>query len=105
MDLVSDCDYGADVGVCGVVCMERIKMDGYKVSIGELIDKLSIVNIKMWHMDEAMSKATDKAKAGEYALIARDLNRERSDLREEINIRLEGQSRGSNKIEYTGVGR
>jgi hypothetical protein len=78
---------------------------GYKVSIGELIDKISIVNIKMWHMDEALSKTDDKVKKGEYADIARQLNRERTDLREEINLRLEGKSRGSNKIEYTGVGR
>jgi hypothetical protein len=77
----------------------------YSVSIGELIDKLAIVNIKMWHMDEALARTDDPVKKGEYADIARNLNRERTSLREEINLRLEGYSRGSDKIEYTGVGR
>ena len=85
--------------------MSELNQTGFTVSIGELIDRLSIVNIKMWHMDEAISKTDDKIKKGEYADIARNLNKERTDLREEINIRLEGRSRGTNKIEYTGVGR
>ena len=81
------------------------KKGGYVVSIGELIDKISIVNIKTWHMEEALSKTKNKVKKGEYADIGRNLNKERANLREEINLRLEGSSRGSNKIEYTGVGR
>lgn len=84
------------------------KKAGYNISIGELIDKLSIVNVKMWHVDSALTEARekmDKEKAGELAWLARDLNRERTDLREEINILLEGHSRGSNKIEYSGLGR
>lgn len=85
--------------------MSELNQKGFTVSIGELIDRLSITNIKMWHMDEAIAKTDDPVKKGEYADIARNLNRERTDLREEINMRLEGRSRGTNKIEYTGVGR
>jgi hypothetical protein len=84
------------------------KKEGFSVSIGELIDRLSIVNIKMWHMDVGISECKEKGDmvgAGKFAILARDLNRERADLREEINMRLEGQSRGSNKIEYSGAGR
>ncbi len=81
---------------------------GYTVSIGELIDRISIVNVKMWHMDAGISEANkkgDNETAGKLAGIARALNCERADLREEINMRLEGKSRGTNKIEYAGVGR
>jgi len=81
------------------------KQKGYSISVGELIDRLAITNIKMWHLDEALAKTDDKVKKGEYADMVRNLNKERTDLKEEINIRLEGASRGSNKIEYTGVGR
>ena len=88
----------------------RINGKGYTVSMGELIDRISITNIKMWHLDKRISKLNksgkqeDKIEAGELAGLTRDSNRERADLREEINLRLEGRSRGSNKIEYTKLG-
>lgn len=74
---------------------------------GELIDRLTIINCKMWHMDEGISKAekeNDMVKAGEFAILARALNRERADVREEINRVLGFEETGSNKIEYA-VGR
>ena len=86
-------------------------MAKYKISIGELIDRLSIMNIKIWHLDTELSilnkskKKKDKIRAGELAALTRDANRERTDLREEINLKLEGRSRGTNKIEYTNLGR
>jgi len=79
------------------------KDEGYKVPIGELIDQLSICNIKMWHTDEGISKSEregDYDQAGRMAVMARQLNAKRADLREEINIRLEGRGAGTNKIEY-----
>lgn len=79
------------------------KDEGYRVPIGELIDQLSICNIKMWHTDEGISKAEkngDFADAGRLAVMARQLNAKRADLREEINIRLDGRGAGTNKIEY-----
>ena len=82
--------------------------EGYKISTGELIDRLSIVNVKMWHMDEGIAKAIkagDKLKAGELAGFVRELNADRADLREEINRRVDGVGKGTNKIEYaTGRG-
>ena len=89
----------------------RLNGKGYTVSMGELIDRIAITNIKMWHLDKRISilnksrKKKDKIEAGELAALTRDANRERADLREEINLRLEGRSRGSNKIEYTKLGR
>ena len=86
----------------------NIEKSGYTISIGELIDRISIVNVKMWHLDAGIAEANKKGDnntAGVLAGLARDQNRERSDLREEINMRLEGKSRGTNKIEYAGVGR
>ena len=99
---------------------------GYKIdakellSIGELIDRLCIINLKIWHLDTAMSEAANKipltktvsdknalkAQAGDYAIQAREQNAERTMVREMINKRLEGKSRGTDKLEYTkGVGR
>lgn len=74
---------------------------------GELTDRLAIINIKMWHIDAdiaAAEKAGDFEKAGRLAVMTRALNRERADVREEIN-RVHGfEETGANKIEYT-VGR
>lgn len=84
------------------------KKAGYTISIGELIDRISIVNIKMWHLDAKVAEENKKDNheiAGKLAGMSRELNKERADLREEINMRLEGRSRGTNKIEYAGVGR
>ena len=82
---------------------DAAKDTGYTVPIGEIIDQLSICNIKMWHTDEGISKAEasgDYAQAGKLAVMARQLNAKRADLREEINIRLDGRGAGTNKIEY-----
>ncbi len=87
------------------------KRKGYTVSIGELIDRLAITNIKIWHLDAELAnlnksgKDKDKIRAGELAAITRDANSERVSVREEINLRLEGKTRGTTKIEYTKIGR
>ncbi len=96
---------------CGHTVIVLPVKENYTISLGELIDRLAITNIKMWHLDERISKLNksgkkeDKIEAGELAGLTRDSNRERADLREELNLRLEGRSRGSNKIEYTKLGR
>lgn len=83
----------------------------YDVSIGELIDRLAITNIKIWHLDSKLAelnkskKKEDKIEAGEIAAITRDANNERVAVREEINLRIEGKTRGTSKIEYTRLGR
>ena len=71
--------------------------------IADVIDKLSKGNIATWHFDQ---KAAELAlsgsfyEAGIFACKARKLNHKRADLREELNLRLEGRTRGTQKIEY-----
>lgn len=81
------------------------KRTGFTISIGELIDRLSIANVKVWKAEEAMSKTINKHEIADYALMIRAMNRERSELREEINSRLEGRTRGTTKLGYPGLGR
>ena len=81
------------------------KCKGFTISIGELIDRLSIANVKVWKAEEAMSKVTKNKEVAKYALMIRAMNRERSELREEINSRLEGRTRGTTKINYPNLGR
>lgn len=88
--------------------MKKEKKSGLKITLGELVDRLSIINVKMWHVDQGISeaeKAGDMDKAGKFACMARNLNRERGDVREEINMLFHGYETGSNKIEYAGIGR
>lgn len=80
-------------------------MSKFTISIGELIDRLSIANVKVWKAEEAMSKVKNDKEIAKYALMIRAVNRERSELREEINSRLEGRTRGTNKLGYPGLGR
>jgi len=83
--------------------VSMVTEEEYRIATGELIDRLCIVNLKMWHADEKMAKAKeagDKDMVADCAIIARELNADRSDLREEINRRLDGIGKGTNKIEY-----
>ena len=81
------------------------KCKGFTISVGELIDRLSIANVKVWKAEEAMSKVKGSKDIAKYALMIRAVNRERSELREEINSRLEGRTRGSAKLNYGKLGR
>ena len=84
---------------------------GYTISIGELIDVLTISNIKIWHLEERISKLTksnktkDKIELGELVKLIRAANRERVAMKEEFNLRLEGRTRALNKVEHTRLGR
>ncbi len=83
-------------------------MGNFKISIGELIDRISILNVKIWHSEEAFSNAKNKKdikQMANIAILTRTLNSERACLREEINICLEGIGRGSTKINYMKLGR
>jgi predicted nucleic acid-binding Zn-ribbon protein len=75
-------------------------VSGFSISTGELIDRLSIANIKVWRSEEAMSAAKTDKEIARYALMIRAMNKERSEIREEINQRLDGRQRGTIKIEY-----
>lgn len=83
----------------------------FTISIGELIDRLSIANIKVWKAEEAINEAKKirhvkerKEKIYYYSMMIRDVNTERANLREEINLFLEGKTRGTKKLNY-GLGR
>jgi len=54
-------------------------------TLGSLVDKLSIMNLKLWHMEEVKhSDASDKIIAGASRKIA-VLNKQRNALIEEID--------------------
>lgn len=66
-------------------------------SLGSLIDELSVVNIKIYHLIDTIEREpTDKIVA-ESARKAQILNRQRSKLINEINERL-GQNEMTVKI-------
>jgi len=79
------------------------KQKGFHVSVGELIDRLAITNIKMWHLDEALAKTDNKVKKGEYADIVRNLNRERHGFkrRNQYTV-LRAGAEGQIRLKYTG---
>lgn len=84
---------------------------GYQMSIGELFDHLAIANIKIWHLEERISKLSksnknkDKIEMGELVKLIREANLERVAMKEELNLRLEGKTRALNKVEHTKLGR
>jgi hypothetical protein len=85
-----------------------MKSEGYQLSIGELIDRVTIANIKIWHLEQAISdakKTGDKNAIADMALHIRDLNADRSRLRTEINRIMKDPNQIGNKIEYNGIGR
>lgn len=58
-----------------------------EVSLGDLIDRLSIVNQKIWHLESDIRKGvlTDLTEIGKRALQIRDFNKERIALKNAIN--------------------
>lgn len=66
-----------------------LRGDKMNVSMGDLIDRLSIVNLKIWHLEEQIRAGKEQEltieKIGKNALEIRDLNRERIALKNAIN--------------------
>ena len=54
------------------------------LGMGEVIDKLSIVNNKIWHLETALGSA-EPIKAGKIAIEIRQNNKERQHWIREIN--------------------
>lgn len=78
------------------------------ISVGEWIDRLSILNIKIWFTEIALADATkakDLVSVGKLAIKIKTLSKERADVREEINEIIEGFNRGGKKINYLNIGR
>lgn len=79
-------------------------MSKFTISTGELIDRLSIANIKVWKAEEAFNIAKSDKEHAKWAKQIRIMNRERSEMREELNERLDNRQRGTKKMSY-GLGR
>ena len=76
----------------------------YQIPTGELVDRLTIVNIKIWHLEEKIAKAqidNDFEKIGKLALQIRIINNDRIELKEEINRIVDGTETGSDKLNFT----
>ena len=59
-------------------------------TLGSLVDKLSIKNLRIWHLDEALENEKIPASKREELKVKRDLaDRQRQDLRGEVRIRDE----------------
>ena len=104
-------DSDSDLGKLWPEDKEKDDKKGYKISIGELFDLLAIANIKIWHLEERISKLSkskkdkDKIEMGELTRLIRAANRERVSMKEELNLRLEGKTRALGKVEHTKLGR
>ena len=62
-------------------------------TIGDLIDKLTISNIRLWHIEDDRraycgGEEHDEAKAREYLNMVSNVNRERNSLIDQINAAM-----------------
>lgn len=55
------------------------------IGLGELIEKLCIVALKMWHLEERFKEVESMEERGEIATNLRNLNRERIALKNALN--------------------
>ena len=68
-------------------------------TLGSLVDKLSIKNLRIWHLDEALENVETPASKREELQIKRDLaDRQRQDLAKEIDSFLGAAPRGEVRI-------
>ena len=66
-------------------------------TLGSLVDKLSIKNLRIWHLDEVLEN--DRASNREELEAKRDLaDRQRKDLMKEIDCFLDAALRGEVRI-------
>ncbi len=66
-----------------------LKGQPVEVSLGDLVDRLSIVNLKIWHLENEIRQGGEGkftlAEIGRRALLVRDLNKERVAYKNAIN--------------------
>lgn len=68
-------------------------------TLGSLVDKLSIKNLRIWHLDEALGNAETPASKRKELQVKRDLaDRQRQDLSKEIDGFLGAALRGEVRI-------
>jgi len=68
-----------------------------ELTIGELIDRLAIENVRLWHLQDAMTVADDQA-AASAARATLEANTRRVALRAEITRRLEGRGADGTRV-------
>jgi len=59
-------------------------------TVGELIDRLTIVNVKIYHLEDTVMESDDSETVAAAAKKTRALNRERSDLKNAITRLVQG---------------
>jgi len=59
-------------------------------TVGELIDRLTIVNVKIYHLEDVVMESEDSETVAAAAKKTRTLNRERSDLKNAITRLVQG---------------
>lgn len=63
------------------------------MTVGDLIDKLTIANVRLWHIEDnrrdyCAKEEKDEAKAREYLNMVANVNKERNALIDQINAAL-----------------
>ena len=60
-----------------------------EMQLGDLVDRLSIINLKIWHLESAIREGQEEGlgleEVGRRALQIRDLNKERIALKNALN--------------------
>ncbi len=56
-----------------------------ELTIGEMIDRLSIVNIRLWHLQDIVADETEASVVAKAAKDIERANAERAELRNAIN--------------------
>lgn len=69
-----------------------------ELSLGELIDRLSIVNVKVFKLVEFIETGKDDPEVADAARKVQALNRQRSDLKNEIDRMFSGGGRPEIKV-------
>jgi len=64
-----------------------------EISLADLIDRLSIINNKIWHLEEKLRSGKEETleldELGSRAITIRDLNKQRIAIKNEINRRFD----------------
>lgn len=66
-----------------------------KVTIGEMVDKLSIVNIKIFMLENVKRDSDNKEEIADATLRTNDLNVQRNALISEIDLELNEIAKGN----------
>lgn len=81
--------------------------DGMRVSVGDLVDRLCITNLRIWHLEEDVRAGKEGQlgleEVGRRALAIRDLNKERVALKNALNEVLDGEAFRELKVKHASA--